>query len=305
MWGDADFRSLTPGAQWLYVYLLSNATLSYVGVADWRPKRIASTARALTAEQVERYAGELADKRFVIVDDDTEEICVRSFLRWDGLLLNPNMWKSVGRDFTKVASDAIRESIGVELRRLRAENPEGLPTAKGGRVNPWGARDLQTALDTPTSTPSETPYRTPSDTPSDRGSDTGSPPTPTPSPEPSKDGSLPLSAASAPDEGTLIPDNWRPNQRHVDLASSLHLDVEREAVRFTDNAHRKVRRLKNWNSGFTNWLRKQAEFAQQRTGRTPSAPWSRPTPDDRVREGIERGRRLAALADPEQKGITA
>ena len=41
MWGDDDWRGLTPGAQWLYEYLLTSPTLIYAGVADWRQVRVA------------------------------------------------------------------------------------------------------------------------------------------------------------------------------------------------------------------------------------------------------------------------
>jgi len=73
----------------------------------------------------------------------------------------------------------------------------------------------------------------------------------------------------SPDEsvdGTLIPDGWRPNQGHIDKAAALHLDVRAEYQRFREHAARKHRRLKNWNAGFTNWLRKQAEFRQEQQG---------------------------------------
>jgi hypothetical protein len=68
------------------------------------------------------------------------------------------------------------------------------------------------------------------------------------------------------DDGILIPDDWRPNQSHIDKAASLGLDVRREYQRFREHAVRTRRRLKNWNAGFTNWLRKGAELAQQRAG---------------------------------------
>lgn len=84
----------------------------------------------------------------------------------------------------------------------------------------------------------------------------------------------PLSDADASD-GTHIPDDWKPTQAHQDKAVSLHLDVIREAARFRDHANRTQRRLKSWNTGFTNWLRKQAEFAQQRSGRPVAASNSR------------------------------
>ncbi|TLF33259.1 hypothetical protein [Microbacterium sp. 5K110] len=78
----------------------------------------------------------------------------------------------------------------------------------------------------------------------------------------------------SPDEsvdGTLIPDEWRPNQSHIDKAAALHLDVRAEYQRFREHAVRKHRRLKNWNAGFTNWLRKQAEFRQEEQGSRPGS----------------------------------
>ncbi|WP_447948238.1 hypothetical protein [Microbacterium maritypicum] len=105
----------------------------------------------------------------------------------------------------------------------------------------------------------------------------------------------PLSDADASDRsGSLIPDSWRPNQSHIDKAKSLHLDVKAEYQRFRDFSERKQRRLKNWNTGFTNWLRKAAEFNQQRQGRPSST--GRPSPTDRI---------AAILAIGEQEGIEA
>jgi hypothetical protein len=75
-----------------------------------------------------------------------------------------------------------------------------------------------------------------------------------------------LSPDESDDQGSLIPDNWNPNQRHIDKAKSLHLDPTDQAQRFRSHANRTQRRMKNWDTGFTNWLRKGAEFAQQRQG---------------------------------------
>lgn len=97
-------------------------------------------------------------------------------------------------------------------------------------------------------------------------------------------GEEPLSAANASDPvGDLIPADWRPKQAHIDKATSLHLDVKAEYQRFRAHAERTQRRLKadkGWNTGFTNWLRKAAEFNTQRQGRP--APSSRPSPTDRI-----------------------
>ena len=81
------------------------------------------------------------------------------------------------------------------------------------------------------------------------------------------------------DDRVLIPEQWRPNQGHIDKAKSLRLDVKQEYQRFRANAERKQRRQKNWNTAFTNWLRKAAEFNQQQGGPVRSY---RESPDDRA-----------------------
>src|SRR5690606_7289371 len=55
IWADDDFGSLTSSAQWLYLHLLSSPTLSFAGVADWRPARIAGRTAELTADDVEFF----------------------------------------------------------------------------------------------------------------------------------------------------------------------------------------------------------------------------------------------------------
>lgn len=89
----------------------------------------------------------------------------------------------------------------------------------------------------------------------------------------------PLSGADAPDKnfGTLIPDDWAPTQKHRDLAVSLRADIGRERDRFIQHAKQKQRRLKNWNAGFTNWLKQGAVMAQQRNS-APRPQNAKPVP---------------------------
>lgn len=162
MWGSGEWRQLSTGAQWLYMYLLTSPSLSYVGVSDWRPGRIAAKVEDATADDIRARAAELAEGRFVYTDDDTEEALIRSFLRHDGLLLNPNLWRSVGNDFADASSEVLRGVIAHEANRLRREHPEGFETSKGGMVNPWESKHLATLLSTPPYTPSGTPFQTPS-----------------------------------------------------------------------------------------------------------------------------------------------
>lgn len=80
----------------------------------------------------------------------------------------------------------------------------------------------------------------------------------------------PLSDDESSNHGTLIPDNWQPNQQHIDKATSLHLDINREHQRFRSHAQTKQRRMKNWNAAFTNWLKQGAVMAQQHQRQPPA-----------------------------------
>ena len=73
IWNDDDFRELSGPAQLLYLQLLTSATLTYAGVADWRPKRIASLSAKRTANAVDDAAAELVAGLYIVVDEDTEE----------------------------------------------------------------------------------------------------------------------------------------------------------------------------------------------------------------------------------------
>lgn len=124
IWNDDDFRALTVHAQFLYLQLLSSATLSYAGVADWRPVRLAALSSDATKATVQTAADELAGQSFIVVDDETEEVLIRSFLKHDGLLHKPNVTKAMVTAFSKIASPTLRGVIVWELSKLHERHPE-------------------------------------------------------------------------------------------------------------------------------------------------------------------------------------
>jgi hypothetical protein len=121
IWGDDDFLDLSPMAQWLYWYLYSQPELSYCGVTDWRPGRIVPKANGLTLELIESAADELSQACYVVIDEGTEEVLVRSFMRSDGLLKQKNMGMAVAKAYAAVSSREIRGVIVHELKRLHEE----------------------------------------------------------------------------------------------------------------------------------------------------------------------------------------
>jgi hypothetical protein len=124
MWQDDEFRSLSDGAQNLYNYLLAHPTTTYAGVSDWRPKRLAQVNTSWTAERVEELGRELARGHFLVIDEDYDEVVIRSFLRWEGVLKSPNLARACARAFGRIESPTLQRVVIHELLRLKAENPD-------------------------------------------------------------------------------------------------------------------------------------------------------------------------------------
>ena len=67
-----------------------------------------------------------------------------------------------------------------------------------------------------------------------------------------------------------LPKSWEPNDTHKGLATRLGLDIGREFEMFSGHAEMNGRTLKNWNAGFTHWLKKAQEFSGGRTQKPKS-----------------------------------
>ena len=221
IWADDDFRSLTAAAQHLYFTLLTAATLSHAGVADWRPGRLAPLAADLDQHAIRRAASELIHQLYIVVDVDTEEVLIRSFVRHDGLLAQPKMAVAMANAHAGIASPTLRGIVVHELQRLRAQDPginawaDNAPAwcrskmlellGRAGvdpRTMPLGNPYADT--DTPAFTPADTPAFTPTDTapipesqvdvyPSTKGC-----PTPAPKPYPKTPTEPSVLAAASP-----------------------------------------------------------------------------------------------------------
>lgn len=140
IWVDDDFLDLSPMAQWLFIHLSTHADLSHCGVVDWRLKRIVPKATGLTIGILESAAQELIDNVYIITDEDTEEVLVRSFMRSDGLLKQRNMGAAVAKAYASVSSRTIRGVVVHELHRLQTENPEW--TSWGALKDALGSRSI-------------------------------------------------------------------------------------------------------------------------------------------------------------------
>lgn len=188
IWSDDDWRDLSSSGQWLYLHLLTSPRLSFCGVVDWRPPKIAAHTAELTAADVEAFAVELEAGRYIVVDRESEECLIRSFVKHDGLMKSPNMAKALVKDHAAIGSAPIRAVIVHELTRLRGKHPDlkGWPAVEAL----LGKRSMspQEAFDILAPNPSGNPSGNPLANPSDEGSAN---PSPNPSATPFLPSSLP------------------------------------------------------------------------------------------------------------------
>ena len=114
------------GQQMTYLALLSSPDLSWCGVAPLIPRRLANLAADLTERKVIANLNALRAEpgRLLVIDEDTAEVGVRSYVRHDDLIKQPNVTKAMIRSLPRVRSKHIRDTIVTELRRKYGEDPD-------------------------------------------------------------------------------------------------------------------------------------------------------------------------------------
>lgn len=123
IWHNPDFRALSASAQHAYFTIISQPGLSYAGVLDYFPTRIAALSAGNTPRRVAEAVTKLHTSRFIIVDERTAELLVRTYVRHDGVLGRVNMGKAVARAYGRVMSLDLRRCILTELAKAHRDDP--------------------------------------------------------------------------------------------------------------------------------------------------------------------------------------
>jgi hypothetical protein len=124
MW-RAGLDGLGPHAKLVYCVLLTEPTVNFCGVGAIRVGRWAKDS-SLTVEETEKALRELADSAHIVLDDDTDEVFVRTLIRNDGVASQPYVLKGALKEATRVASAAIRRVLAAELRKLPPRQADGV-----------------------------------------------------------------------------------------------------------------------------------------------------------------------------------
>lgn len=149
IWSDPDFRALPPPAQHLYLFLWTAPDLTYCGAHDWRPGRMSGLSAGATPEYIRQVAACLQARHFIVVDEQTEEVLVRSWIRFDGLMKQPRMAISCITAYAAVSSEVLRGVVVDELLKLRERTPD-LACWRDDRVGQVLSHPAVSAKDLPT-----------------------------------------------------------------------------------------------------------------------------------------------------------
>jgi hypothetical protein len=334
IWEDEDFLALTPQQQRLYLFLISQPNLNHAGLLPVTLKRWARKARGLTAADLDEQLRALHETQFVVLDDDTEELLIRSFVRNDSVWKQPRVMGAMVSGALEIESPKLRLALLAEMDRLPLDELSDEPTAtRAGKEGPSIRAQVEEHVEAlrrvlrgpsgggsrtpsvpPSGTPSEPPSVPESETQAERnplnsqdssndappqGGSEGDPdplyararrpaparvsPTPSPTPAPEQRGDA--QAHTSTGGLSTIPDNFTVNDAMRRWAQrdgyAALVNIDHATAQFVSHYRSTGSRRKSWPDAWMKWIRDDAQKANTRPTRSPSAdapqPYQAPT----------------------------
>ncbi|MEU6768566.1 hypothetical protein ABZ916_39410 [Streptomyces sp. NPDC046853] len=219
IWEDTDFLKLDEREQRLYLFLISQPNLNHAGLLDLTLRRWSRKARGLTSAELEKLLQALEAAHFIVMDDDTEELLIRSFVRNDGVWRMPKVMGAMVSGALEISSRRLQQAVLSEMDRIPLGELSADPTKlRNGTQGPSIRQQVSDQIDilrkafgnpdpdpseggsgTPSATPSDTPEQPPVEggpkgstrgrAPTSRAPSPAPAPTPTPVPSPVEEGS--------------------------------------------------------------------------------------------------------------------
>lgn len=261
IWGDDDWLDLSPNAQHLY-FVLYTGPPSFCGAGDWQPKKLAARARGWTAERVVDAAAELQDALFVLLDLDTDEYLIRSWIKHDTLYRVQNMAVSMANARAALASRKLRGVVVFEVSKLREAEPKLDSWTRDAVVKMLSQKAVDPTAEqwpSPSVSPSVRGKASPSD--STRVTEEASPSgsgraTPSPAPTPNSNSS----SEEPRKRGSRIPDEFMPTEESIAKmrAECPNANLQAEHRKFVDYYKGKSGKdgtKLDWDATWRNWIR--------------------------------------------------
>jgi hypothetical protein len=127
IWDDDDFCELSSDAQRTYFMLFTQPDITACGTLALTLKRWKRTLREKDRDSLEPALAELAEHRFIVIDKDTEELLVRTFVKHDGGYKHAKRVLAVIAYAEAIRSQSIRNRLAIELLKLGVRTAYPLP----------------------------------------------------------------------------------------------------------------------------------------------------------------------------------
>ncbi|HEY3259612.1 MAG TPA: hypothetical protein VGJ95_04975 [Pseudonocardiaceae bacterium] len=118
IWRDDDFRALDGEAQRVYLLLATQPNISAAGMLPMTVGRWAAMSADTKPADIRAALSRLTEAHFVIADEVTEEVLVRSFVRHDKGYGNPKRVPVIRDAARDIESRSLRQALAVEFVRL-------------------------------------------------------------------------------------------------------------------------------------------------------------------------------------------
>lgn len=118
IWSDPQFVALDARAQQVFCLLISFSTRNLAGILPLTLKRWVKCTADAVIDNLTQALIVLAANDFIVVDWDTEEVLIRTFIRNDEVYKQPNLMKAALKFALQLESEALRWALHDELKRL-------------------------------------------------------------------------------------------------------------------------------------------------------------------------------------------
>lgn len=118
IWSEMSVQCLTVEEQRAYLLVYLQPNLNRCGVVPFTLRRWAGMSQGDTPKRLRAALAGLESRRMVAIDENTEELFVRTYVRWDGLLTQPQVVGAMVRDFRTIGSPTLAVAFLDELRRI-------------------------------------------------------------------------------------------------------------------------------------------------------------------------------------------
>jgi hypothetical protein len=126
---DNDFITLSSSAQRLYLVLISQPGLSLCGVLDHNPRRWARLSCDTNLRTTRQNIAELVNTGYIVVDQDTDEVLIRTFVKHERVLHNEKLLANARARYGEILSPKIRQKLEEMYPALVSPNGDSPPDA--------------------------------------------------------------------------------------------------------------------------------------------------------------------------------